>query len=181
MRIPIRKKLALTIVFLFTIYCSLFTINLFLADVSFNLGEGAKRYGLYETAAEYYQGAINLNPREPRYHRELASVLVPMERLNEAETQAEIAYRLNPQNSLTLRSLISTYVRMSEADKKYQARAEQLAQEVIDQQPTNPQLYYQQALILLQAKKGEEAVSSLRKTLELKPDYQKARELLESF
>lgn len=177
-----KKKMVVLIIFgLLTFYFLLFTFNLFLADVSFNLGERANRFGLYETAVEYYQGAVSLNPREPRYHREMASVLASMDKLEEAEAEAETAYRLNPQNSLTLRSLILTYVRMSEAEKKYQARAEELAQEVVDQQPTNPQPYYQQALILLQTGKEEEAVSSLKKALELKPDYQKARELLESF
>lgn len=176
-----KKVFLLTIVLLMAAYGLLLTINLFLADVSFDLGERAKRFGLYETAVEYYQGAINLNPREPRYHRELASVLASMDKLEEAEAEAEIAYRLNPRNSLTVRSLISTYVQMSKTDNKYQRRAEELAQEVIDQQPTNPQLYYQQALILLQAEKEEKAASSLKKALELKPDYRKAKELLESF
>lgn len=176
-----RKKLALIIVLLFTIYYSLFTTNLFLADVSFNLGEKARRYGLDETAVEYYQGAVSLNPREPRYHRELASVLSAMGKFAEAEREAEIAYQLNPRNSLTLRSLTSTYSQMSRKDQKYQGRAEDLAKEVIDQQPTNPQPYYQQALIFLAAEKNGEAAASLKKSLELKPDYQKARELLESF
>lgn len=176
-----QKKVLIVFVLSVTAYGLLFTVNLFLADVSFNLGEKAGRYGLYEAAAGYYQGAINLNPREPRYHRELASVLASMGKLEEASSRAEIAYRLNPRNSLTLRSLISTYSQMSPQNKRYQKLSEELAWEAIGQQPTNPQLYYQQALIFLQAEKGREAVASLEKALELKPDYQEARELLQSF
>lgn len=171
----IKKKIALILWGLLTFYFLLFTLNLFLADVSFNYGERARRYGLDEIAADYYRDAINLNPREPRYHRELASVLVSLDKIAEAEVAAETAYDLNPHNSLTLRSLVSTY------SQTHPRRAEELAQEAIDQQPTNPELYYQQALILLQGERYEEAGLSLKKSLELKPDYQKARELLESF
>lgn len=175
-----RRKLALAVVLLVTSYLLLVTVNLFLADVSFNSGERAQRYGLYETAVGYYNGAISLNPREPRYHRELASVLAKLGIVEEAEREAEIAYQLNPKNSLTVRSLISTYVDLSDIDPKYLTRAEELISETIAQQPTNPQLYYKQALILFESEKDEEAVESLQKGLELKPDYQKARELLES-
>ena len=173
------KKLALVGVLLFSVYCSLFIVDLFRADVSFNTGEKMQRYGLYKAAAEYYQRAINRNPREPRYHRELASVLAKAGMVEGAEQEAEVAYNLNPKNSLTVRSLIATYVALADIDPKYLTRAEELITEAVDQQPTNPQLYYEQALILFKAKKDEEAVEALQKAVELKPDYQKARELLE--
>ncbi len=173
------KKLTLIAVFLFTIYCLLFTIHLFLADVSFNNGEKFSRYGLYEIAAEDYRKAISFNPREPRYHRELAYVLVRQGVVEEAEREAEVAYNLNPKNSLTVRSLISTYVDLSDRDAKYLARAEELVAEAIVQQPTNPQLYYEQALILFKSEKDEKAVEALQKALELKKDYKEVQDLLE--
>ena len=163
---------------LLTVYCSLFTVNLFRADVAFNDGEKFGRYGLYEIATKYYRKAITLNPREPRYHRELSSVLAKLGEVPEAEREAGIAYNLNPKNSLTVRSLISTYVELANFDAQYLSRAEGLIAESIAWQPTNPQLYYDQALILLQAGKGAEAVVALEKAVALKPDYSKARELL---
>lgn len=175
------KKLALAAILLVTSYLLLVTINVFLADVSFNNGEGAKRYGFYEQAVEDYRSAVSLNPREPRYHRELAYVFTKLERADEAEREAEIAYNLNPKNSLTIRSLISTYVDLADIDPKYLPRAEGLIAETIAWQPTNPQLYYEQALILFKAEKDEEAIEALQKAVELKKDYQKARELLETF
>jgi len=178
---PRKKKLALLTIVLITAYSLFFILNLFLADVSFNNGEKAKRYGLYEQAAKDYRGAIARNPYEPRYHRELAYVLARLGRVKEAEWEAETAYNLNPRNSLTIRSLIATYIELSRFDPQYQTRAEELVAKAIAQQPTNPQLYYEQALILLKAKKDKEALRSLENALELKPDYGKARELLETF
>ena len=177
----IEKKLTFAAIFLITFYCLVFTINLFRADASFNTGEAAKRYGLYEVAAEYYQKAIALNPREPRYHRERAYVLAKLGVVEEATSEAEIAYNLNPKNSLTVRSLVSTYVDLSDIDDKYLTRAEELITEAIAQQPTNPQLYYERALILFKAEKNEEALAVLARAVELKTDYQKAKELLETF
>jgi len=174
------KKLALVVLLLFIVHCSLFVVDLFRADAFFNTGEKMQRYGLYEVAAGYYQRAINHNSREPRYHRELAAVLARLGMTDRAAGEAEIAYDLNPKNSLTIRSLISTYVDLASIDSRYLARAEELIAEAVDQQPTNPQLYYEQALIFLKAEKDEEAARALQKSLELKPDYQKARELLES-
>lgn len=173
------KKLVLIAVLLFTIYCLLITANLFFADVSFNTGERAQRYGLYETAAKYYQKAINRNWQETRYHRELASVLAGLGLFERAAREAEIAYTQNPKNSLTIRSLIVTYTDLADLDPQYLTRAEELIIEAIDQQPTNPQLYYEQALVFFKAGKDEEARCALAKALELKPDYQKVRELLE--
>ncbi len=174
------RKLALIAVLLFTIYGLLITANLFFADVSFDTGERAKRYGLYETAARYYQEAIGRNWREPRYHRELASVLAGLGMVERATQEAEIAYTQNPKNSLTIRSLIATYVGLADIDPKYLTRAEELTIEAISQQPTNPQLYYEQALVFFKAGKDDKAKSTLERALELKPDYQKARELLET-
>lgn len=174
------KTFALTAIVLITICCLLFALNLFLADVSFNDGEKFSRYGLYEIAVEDYRRAISLNPREPRYHRELAAVLAKLGEVKEAEREAEIAYNLNPKNSLTVRSLISTYTELSDIDPKYLIRAEELIAESIAWQPTNPQLYYEQSLILLKANKNEEASGALQKALELKPDYSKAQDLLEA-
>ena len=176
-----KKKLALTAIFLITFYCLVFTLNLFRADASFNTGEAAKRYGLYEVAAEYYQKAIAFNPCEPRYHRELAYVLAKLSAAESAAGEAEIAYNLNPKNSLTVRSLVSTYVELSDVDPLYLTRAGELIAETIAQQPTNPQLYYEQALILFKSEKNEEALAALTRAVGLKPDYQRARELLESF
>lgn len=180
-KLPLWKKLGLVAIVLLTIYSLLLTINLFRADAAFNNGEKFRRYGLYEVATEYYREAISLNPREPRYHRELAYVLANLGKIEEAKREAEFAYNLNPKNSLTVRSLISTYVELSDFDQKFQTRAEELMLKAIAWQPTNPQLYYEQALILLKGGKSEEAVEALQKVLELKPDYQKARELLETF
>lgn len=177
----IEKKLALAAIFLVAFYCLIFILNLFRADASFNKGEQAKRYGLYGIAAENYQKAIALNPREPRYHRELAYVLATQGVVEEAEREAEAAYNLNPKNSLTVRSLISTYVELVDLDSKYLARAEELITEAIAQQPTNPQLHYEQALIFLRAEKNKEALAASTKAVTLKPDYRRARELLESF
>ena len=176
-----KKKLALAAIFLITFYCLVFVLNLFRADASFDRGEQATRYGLYGVAAENYQRAIVLNSREPRYHRELAYALAKLGAVKAAAGEAEMAYNLNPKNSLTVRSLVSTYVDLADLDSKYLARAEELVTKATAQQPTNPQLYYEQALILLKSEKDEEAVKALQKALELKKDYTKARELIETF
>lgn len=173
------KTIVLAITVLVTIYCLLFTIDLLRADITFNSGESFSRYGFYERAAEEYREAIVLNPREPRYHRELAYTLTKLQKVKEAEREAETSYHLNPKNSLTVRSLISTYVELADIDPQYLTRAEKLIAAATAQQPTNPELYYQQALIFFKGKKEEEAVVALQKSLELKPDYQKPRELLE--
>jgi tetratricopeptide (TPR) repeat protein len=174
------QKLALLVLGLLTVLLLIGTLNIFLADVSFNLGEAAARYGFYAAAVGHYQDAIALNPREPRYHRELAWILANSGEVGSAVKEAEAAYRLNPQNSLTLRSLITTYKVLAKGDSQYQKRAEKLIQETIDQQPTNPELYLEQAKIFLEATKSAQARESLKKALKLKEDYVKAREFLQT-
>jgi Flp pilus assembly protein TadD len=175
------QKILLAVLLSLILYSLFFILNTFRADVAFNEGEKFSRYGLYEIATADYRKAIALNPREPRYHRELASVLAKQGDITEAAHEAEVAYNLNPQNSLTVRSLISTYVDLADFDSQCLTRAEELIAEAINQQPTNPQLFYEQALILLKAGRDEEAVAALEKSLELKPDYQKVKDLLETF
>lgn len=175
-----RKLALIALIILSAVYCLLFTAKLLLADIYFAQGLTWGSAGYFETAIPYFQKAVSLNPREPAYHREFAFVLSQLRLLELADYEAQIAYGLNPRNSLTLKSIIKTYYDLAQIDEKYQEPAENLAQEMVALSPTDAKAYYNLALVLLRGEKVDAALAVLERAVELRPSYQEAIDLKET-
>ncbi|MCL5003873.1 MAG: O-antigen ligase family protein [Patescibacteria group bacterium] len=179
------KTLVLTAVLIFVFFK---IANLFLADVSYSRGLSLSQAGDYTGAANSLISAVNLNYFEPAYHRDFSLTLAQKSLLETGQTQiddlnaavgeAETAYNLNPQNSLTLKTLVRTYFIISQLAPQYTEKVYELLQAVIKLSPTQPQSYYDAALIDFYLNKKTEALNLTQKALSLKPNYTEAKDLL---
>ena len=68
------------------------------ADALFAKGHKAVNKKNGQAAEQYYRKAIELNPSEARYHRQLAFLLTSMSRAQEAEREARWATATDPQD-----------------------------------------------------------------------------------
>lgn len=146
-------------------------INLFLSDISFTQAYYANLSGDYQGSIDKIQSAVKLNQHEPAYFRELADSYCEQGETAECLKAAEKALTLNPNNSLTLKALIKTFLRTGLTQN-----ALLLCDHLIALSPTDPEGYYLKALTL--NLKGENDLSKdvLKKALELKSDYPAALE-----
>lgn len=163
--------------------------NIFFADTDFSEAMSLSKQGYFSEANLKFDGAVKKNPVEPTYHREYAFNLVQealsstdedkQVRLGSAAVvQAETAYRLNPVNSLTLKSVLRTYYGLARIDPSFEKEVEEYAKKVTTLAPTEPKTFYDAALILSYLDKNKEAVPYAERALLLKSDYTEARDLL---
>ena len=95
------------------------------------------------------------------------------------------AVRLSPNNLIITRRIASSYLLISDlptgrqVDQSFGSKALAEGQRLVELAPTDPQSYLSLAKIQAGLDQKEEARLTLEKALNLKPDYQEARELLE--
>ena len=183
------------IVLLSTIYILYSIIQLWYADTLFARGQKEADRGNLVEAYNLLFSASSLNPIEPLYRSELASVAATTAtaldtissdeatlsaRLkNEAVFETQTILRSNPKNISFWKSAVTTYFELSSLDKKYIEDTLKAADKAISLSPTDPKLYYTKSLILKAMGKKEEAIEQLKKALELKPNYVDAKTELE--
>jgi hypothetical protein len=93
--------------------------TIFIADVYAKLSRASTDAAEISSAMNYANKAIDLNANEPSYFRQRARVYVSMEGQNSkvmekaikqaAQFDLETAYRLNPNNLVTVRNLVPLY------------------------------------------------------------------------
>mgnify|MGYP001569408833 CR=1 FL=1 len=188
--VPQRKNLGVKIsAFILIIFGVKAISNIFFADTDFSKAVSLSKQGYFSQADLEFSTAIKKNPVEPTYHREYAFNLVQEALLSTDESeqirlastavvQAETAYRLNPINSLTLKSLLRTYYGLSKIDPVFENKVEEYAKKVTELTPSEPKTFYDAALILSYLDKNEEATPYAEKALFLKPGYTEAKDLL---
>jgi len=171
------KKQSITIALLTTCYLLLATgvVKMFVANVFYTHG----------TLSSVDQ-AVTLVPYENTYRRNLAyNYAISATKNNNYEKVAvhhiNEALLKNPYDFLTLETLTKTYLELTSRDMKYLDDAASLSYRQTTLSPTDPEVFYTYGLLLMTKGNNEEAQKSFQKALELKPDYEKAREMLSSF
>ena len=164
------KKIKITQAILISISCSL-ALLLFYSSV---------RYWL----ADYYyaQGdipkAVSLAPNEPLYRLELAQTYGSLGNTALAEEELNFVLKTSPRNIKLLKMTASAYGDLGETDQKNYQKEQEVLKLIITLAPTDPQPVYNLALSYAKSGNRKETIKLLRKVLNLKPDYEKARELL---
>jgi Flp pilus assembly protein TadD len=111
-------------------------LELILADTHYSLGLLlAEEKDRLEEAVKELAEAVRLAPNNARMHYNHAVALHQLGRLNEAEQSYRAAYKLAPQVSDYLVVLTNLYAQQERWD-----RAVQCAEELVRQQPDNPQM-----------------------------------------
>lgn len=153
------------------------------------------------------QKAIELNPREPLYHAQLGNVqalvatqiILPQIQEMTASTPAELkkqalgylskyvsdaisnvnkAVAMNRFNLNLLKTKARTELTLATIDPKYNLDAIQTMLKITELSPTEAINFYNIGVLYLQIERKEEAILAFRKAIELKPDYQIAKERL---
>lgn len=171
-------------------------IRVFFADTAFARGYTHKNREVDLSVLLDFREAIRFNPLEPAYHRELAAALAAemAEVLSAQETpetasraaelaflageEAATAYRLNPYNSLTLKSIFRTYSGLTRYFPSFGGLAAAVGRQLLFLAPTEPRSYYSLANYYYVREKNEEkALELVKEALALKPDFNEAESL----
>jgi len=194
-QVPITNyQLLITILVLFTICYFLFSISRFwYADVLYARGNRLNKQGVYDQAFNTLQRAVSLNSSEPLYHDELAwssaslAVLAAEQEEIEASNQlvqislseSDKALKISPRHLNFLRTRAKIYYRLYSLDPSFLQPALQILLRASELAPTDAKIFYNLGLVYYQLGQKQEAVETLQKTLNLKPNYQEAKTALD--
>lgn len=188
---PIYTKAAKGFVIFLTIYLLFAIFQHWVADTLFAKGEHSSELGNPGKAYNLLSQAVELNKLEPFYQSELAfsaaqasaalsqtDATLSAALKDEAVIQMSEALKISPKNVSFWRTAIRTYFELAILDKMYIGKTLQALDVAISLAPTDPKLYYNKALILHAEGKKEAEIKILEKTIQLKPNYQEALDLL---
>jgi len=160
-------KLSTKVFFLFFFFIFLFFCffvfcwsKIYLANIYFKKGD--------------LENAVKYNPNIDRYHGELALRYLQNNQNIEAISEAEKSIQSNALNADNYRVLAMV---MANIDQNKTLSA---LDKAIELEPTNPKIYLEKAKYLIKINDIEKAKEMLQKTLDLKPNYEEAKTILES-
>lgn len=115
-----------------------------------------------EKAREHYSKALEINPDHMQSHSHLGSLLMDEKMYNKALYHFEQAKILAPNQLLVYLNLANCLGRLGSIEA-----AMKEMQKAIRRDPTMPHLHYHLAMILVRAKRFEEAIASFERALQL--------------
>ena len=159
------------------------------ADYLYATGANYNKAGRQDMAIPYLNRAIKLAPNQSIYYGELARAYTNLalayneegetataSQLTEAAIESSIkAVNLSPANVNLKRVEFGVFVMLSALDPNYLLNARDILIPATIQAPTDAKLSYNLGLIYSRVGQNDLALSSLKKTIELKPDYKEAR------
>ncbi|MDP2632980.1 MAG: O-antigen ligase family protein [Candidatus Curtissbacteria bacterium] len=127
-----------------------------------------------------FNTAIKLFPsNNPFYLADSAYSTVLSMDTKQVLDQTRTALETSPSNLLVMRKVANTYLLVAQSDKQYEQLALDTGQKMMALAPSDPQTYLAFAKIQVGVDQNEAAKKTLKKVLELKPDYAEAQELLD--
>ncbi len=160
------------------------------ADYLYATGTNYGKVGKQDMAILYLNRAIKLAPGQSVYFGELARAYTNLalaynnqeggtetaSQLAEAAIESSIkAVNLSPANVNLKRVEFGVFVMLSALNPNYLLNARDILIPAVTQAPTDAKLSYNLGLIYSRIGQNDLAVSELRKTIELKPNYKEAR------
>lgn len=193
-RLSFLQKVDIFVAFLVSIYLIGFLINFWQADQAYSLGSNLSRAGEYDSAYLKLQEATSKAPFEPVFKDELAGndAILAISLLSSlsdddktASRQAEIAQSLaresiiattqvtdeHPNNVVFWKTKVRVFYTLSQVDSKYTKLALEAIKKAQELAPTDARVSYNLALIYGQINEIDNAISTLKETVKLKPDY----------
>lgn len=180
------------LVFLTLAFCLFFLVQIcryWLADI--NYSNGSKLYDAknYLAARTVLVNAVALSPHEAIFWSELAendadiavvlSEASKKDNLNNLVTKllAEMdnAIALSPNNLRILRQRASIFIKLTGIDPNYIFKAQETLEEAVRLAPTDASLVYNLGLVYAKTGNADLTVNTLKKAIDLKPNYKEAR------
>ncbi len=181
--------LVVTIFVAWLVFYGLLTlVRLWLADTNYAKGSNYSDSGNPGKGYNLIFNATELNPREPLYQIDLgynaasAAVVSQQEDASLSATLKQIAITetedvltKHPKNISHYRTAIRTYYDLSSIDPEYNQKLVDIFDQAISLAPTDAKLLYNKGLILGQLQRIPEAIETLKRSVELKPNYRDAQ------
>lgn len=186
---------AIAAILICTLYILHFTFRLWYADFSFNRGRNFNHAADYSAAFPFLEKAAGLVPGEPVFRDELAynlanfALLASEQKMaslsaqltSEAVKESDQALKISPYNLNFWKNRAKIFYILGQLDPKYLENVEEALSAAAALAPTDAKVSYNLGLILGRLGKTEEAIQTLKKTLELKTDYGDAQTALDLF
>ncbi|MCD6226112.1 O-antigen ligase family protein [bacterium] len=148
-----------------------------------------------EKSLFYLKKALRANPRVPLYHDKMSLTLAKLAAVLHQEGKKEAALQAakaaieesdkalagSPFHLNFYRDRAKMFYILSTIDLRYLERSLQTILRAIDLAPTDAKLYYNAGAMFWSLGEKERGIKYLKRALELKPDYQRAKALLEKW
>lgn len=186
------QKIGIAIVLIASAYC-LFTIyKYWSADVLYAQAKAEIELGMISESARDLADAIAKSPKEPLYHDRLAQVYSAVAKAQVAEkdassaaqlakaaiNEADIALSLGSKNFVVLQNRVNIYSDLAAVNPKYTLESIKTLEYLAAYAPTYAKVYYKLGLAYLSIGQTDRARQNLQKALELKPNYEEAKNAL---
>lgn len=159
------------------------------ADILYAKGIGYNKANRQDIATNYLSKAIKLQPHQSIYYSELSKSYVNLalayNESGESTAAAQFsemaidniikAVNFSPANVNLKRIEFGIFVMLSSIDNNYLMDAKDVLVAAVTQAPTDAKLHYNLGLIYSRMGQEDLALQSLKKTVELKPNYKDAR------
>lgn len=159
------------------------------ADYLYATGKAYNSSSKPDVATKYLTQAIELEPNQALYYGELANSYTNIalafnqqknndqviQFSNLAISESDKAISLSPANVNLKRSRFGIYIMLSVINPNYLTDARDTLISAITQAPTDAKLYYNLGLTYARIGQADQAINTLKKTIELKANYKEAR------
>ncbi len=177
---------------LISVYLLFFIAKMWRADRFFTLGRNLIQQNQVQTGFTYLEKSVQLSPYEPLFRSEYGEGLAKLAYLikdqnatqaaqlaQAAINQSDLVLQANPVHLNYWKSRIKIFLVLSLINPQYQTGALDANIKAIELAPTDAKLYYNLGLIYNQLGQTGLAEQTLKQAIELKPNYETAREQLE--
>lgn len=170
-----QQKFFIILIFIATGYLLIAISRYWFADTLYAKAKGLNRSGSPSEAEKLLLSAVKISPGEPYYHLELSESYTKLSLSEKAIEESQKAIDLSPGNVNLRRAEFSMYIRLSLIDPKYLLPAVGALEEAIKMAPTDAKLFYNLGLAYARIGQEDKAISTIQKTIDLKPNYKEAR------
>lgn len=184
--------ISISLVWLVAIYLLFIIVNMWRADATYKIGKDLMQQNQLVEASKFLEKAIRQSPSEPTFYDALSTNYSQLANALLVSGQATLAgqvadrsveisqktIKLNPRHLNFYRNQARVYIYLSEIDPKYLNKALEALDNAQILAPTDAKIMYNRALIVQQQGDANLAKDLLIKTIEMKPNYDAARDKL---
>lgn len=170
-------------------------VNLWQADYHYSLGQKLARRDLHLAAYQELTKAVQISPKEPVFVNELSAATAHLALIAHSQKQASTAAQLSqlaqeysdqalglsPQNLNFFKTRVRLFYTLASLNPTYLDQAIAALKKTMALAPTDPKLVYNLGLLYGQKQQVEEALSAIHQAVEMKPNYEEARNALAIF
>lgn len=183
------QKIGLGLITLFLLFSFSLLVKIWLADYYYNLAHASFSDQEFQKAFDQNQIALSLRPSEPLFHDQqalnaasLAQEAFAQKDATQSAHFAQIAIEessqtltMNPFHLNFWKNRARVFLKLGEITPDFKLEALEALLQATELAPTDAKIYYNLALIYGQLGQKQTAIETLKKTIDLKPNYKNAR------